>query len=127
MADDLRLGSAKLVAFVATCDLARAGAFYGDVLGLGELDSSPFARVFDAAGTVVRVTLVSGHVPVAQTVLGWPVPDIEAALDGLARRGVEAVRYDGMEQDERGIWTAPGSTRVAWFRDPDGNTLSLSQ
>ena len=55
------------------------------------------------------------------------MPDIEATLDGLARRGVEAVRYDGMEQDERGIWTAPGGTRVAWFRDPDGNTLSLSQ
>ena len=124
MPDDLR--NATLAAFVATCDLERAGAFHGGVLGLKELEPNDFSRAFDAAGTVVRVTFVADHVPVVHTVLGWSVPDLEAATDVLAEKGVAMLRYDGMQQDERGIWTAPSGARVAWFRDPDGNVLSLS-
>ena len=123
---DAGLRAAALVAFVATRDLQRAASFYGGVLGLDELEPNAFARAFDAGGTPVRVTRVADHEAAAHTVLGWSVPDLEEAIDVLAGRGVEVLRYDGLEQDRRGIWTAPGGTRVAWFSDPDGNVLSLS-
>jgi hypothetical protein len=61
------------------------------------------------------------------TVLGWRVADIAATARGLAGRGVEFLRHDGMDQDENGAWTTPGGDKVAWFADPDGNVLSLTQ
>jgi len=121
------LRSQKLMAFIATRDPARAKAFYGGTLGLQLLSEDPFALVFDANGTMLRVTPVRELILAPYTVLGWDVEDIEAAVKELTAAGVSFERYGSFPQDEAGIWTAPGGTRVAWFKDPDGNTLSVSQ
>jgi catechol 2,3-dioxygenase-like lactoylglutathione lyase family enzyme len=121
------LGSADLVAFVATRDLDAAGAFYGSTLRLPLVEADGFARVYDANGTQLRVTLVESRADAPYTVLGWRVEDIARTITELHAAGVRFKRYAGMEQDENGVWVAPGGTRVAWFSDPDGNTLSLQQ
>lgn len=121
------LGQAPIMAFLATLDPARARRFYADVLGLRLMSEDPYALVFDAAGTSLRLQKVDELGPRAFTQLGWRVADIEAAVDALAARGVQFQRYHGMEQDARGLWRTPGGARVAWFKDPDGNTLSLTQ
>jgi catechol 2,3-dioxygenase-like lactoylglutathione lyase family enzyme len=114
----------ELVAFVPSTDLERSRAFYEGVLGL-ELESQDgFACQFRAGSTRLRVTLVEELSPQPFTVLGFSVPDIEAAM---AELDVTFERFDQLDQDERGIWTAPSGARVAWFKDPDGNTLSLAQ
>jgi catechol 2,3-dioxygenase-like lactoylglutathione lyase family enzyme len=116
-----------LVAFVASRDLEVAGHFYGDVLGLRLVESSQLAKAYDVGGTMLRVTRVEEFAPNPHTVLGWRVTDIAASIDALRSAGVSFKRYDGMAQDEDGVWSAPGGSRVAWFADPDGNTLSLQQ
>ena len=121
------LDKAKLVAFAATTDLAGARAFYEGILGLAVVDDNPMAVVFDANGTVLRVTLVGELTTPPYTVLGWEVADIGAAIDNLAADGIEFLRFAGMDQDEQGAWTAPGGDLIAWFEDPDGNILSLAQ
>jgi catechol 2,3-dioxygenase-like lactoylglutathione lyase family enzyme len=120
------LARSDLVAFVATTDLARARDFYVTGLGLEPIDENPYACVVDANGTMLRITLVNALAPAPYTVLGWSVPDVVAAVGHLVARGVVFDRFEGMGQDEHGIWDAPGA-RVAWFRDPDGNRLSVSQ
>jgi catechol 2,3-dioxygenase-like lactoylglutathione lyase family enzyme len=120
------LAGSPLFAFVATTDMDRAAAFYGDTLGLEILERTPYAVVLDAAGTTVRLTLVEELVPQPFTVLGWLVEDLEAVVAALVGAGVRPLRYDGMAQDAAGVWTAPGGARVLWFQDPDGNTLSLT-
>jgi catechol 2,3-dioxygenase-like lactoylglutathione lyase family enzyme len=121
------LGDAPLVAFVATTDLGRARTFYGETLGLTFTDENAFACVFDAHGTTLRVTAVPELSLAGYTVLGWLVDDISSAIRTLGERGVDFKRFDGMDQDELGVWTTPGGDKVAWFADPDGNTLSLTQ
>ena len=121
------LHSHDLVAFVATTNPPRAKEFFAKTLGLRLVSEDSFALVFDAAGTMLRVATVSELQPAGYTVLGWMVPDIKAAVRALEDRGVEFRRYEWMSQDEHGIWTAPGGAQVAWFGDPDGNTLSLTQ
>lgn len=121
------LGRAALVAFVAATDLARARAFYEGTLGLAVLEDTPFALVLDAAGTTLRVSAVEHLSPAPFTVLGWTVPDLEAVIGALRAAGVPMVRFTGMAQDDLGAWRAPGGARVAWFADPDGNTLSITQ
>ena len=121
------LESSEVVAFVAAADLTRARAFYEDTLGLRVAEQNDFACVLDANGTMVRVTAVGEVSPAGYTVLGWRVADIVATVAGLTARGVVFRRYDGMDQDEQGIWTTPGGDKVAWFTDPDGNTLSVTQ
>ena len=121
------LGARALVAFVATLDAARAKAFYADVLGLRLLSEDRFALVFDANGTKLRVAVVRELQPAGYTVLGWMVPDIQHAVQELSQRSVIFQRFDGMDQDPQGVWSAPGGAKVAWFLDPDGNTLSLTQ
>jgi catechol 2,3-dioxygenase-like lactoylglutathione lyase family enzyme len=121
------LAGCDLVAFVATTDLVRAKAFYVDTLRLPLVEESPYACVLDANGTAVRVTPVEALPPAPHTVLGWTVPEIEEAVQDLAGRGVIFDRFEGVDQDEHGVWDAPGGARVAWFRDPDGNRLSLTQ
>jgi catechol 2,3-dioxygenase-like lactoylglutathione lyase family enzyme len=122
------LGSRELVAFVATTNVARAREFYGDVLGLRLVSEDAYALVFDANGTKVRIPLVSVLASAPYTVLGWVVPDIEQALRELSARGVTFERIPNIEQDALGVWTAPqGVAKVAWFRDPDGNMLSITQ
>jgi catechol 2,3-dioxygenase-like lactoylglutathione lyase family enzyme len=118
---------AALVGFVGVSDLDRAQEFYGDQLGLPLSDERPFALVADVAGTMLRITAVGDVAAVPYTVLGWSVPDINTIIDALVARGVSFTRYEGMDQDERGVWTAPGGSRVAWFLDPDGNNLSLTE
>ncbi len=121
------LGSQKLMAFVATRDPARARSFYRDTLGLRLLSEDRFALVFDANGTMLRVTTVHELALAKYTVLGWEVSDIVAAAKDLENAGIKLEQYGFKEQDERGTWTAPDGTRVAWFKDPDGNILSLTQ
>lgn len=116
------------IGFVATSDLERARAFYEDVLGLELVDDDGFALVFGSEGRVVRVVAVEELNPQPFTVLGWAIPDAElgAAVAELAGRGVTFLRFEALDQDEGGIWTAPSGDRVAWLADPDGNVLSLS-
>jgi catechol 2,3-dioxygenase-like lactoylglutathione lyase family enzyme len=121
------LHSHDLVAFVATTNPPRAKEFFAKTLGLRLVSEDSFALVFDAAGTMLRVATVPQLQPAGYTVLGWLVPDIKTAVRALQDRGVEFRRYEWMSQDEYGIWTAPGGAQVAWFGDPDGNTLSLTQ
>lgn len=121
------LRSAKLMAFAATGDPERAKAFYRDVLGLKLVSEDGFALVFDANGTPLRVATVPNVVAAPYTVLGWQVPDAKATVRKLAKAGVAFERYKGMQQDEFGIWESPGGGKVAWFKDPEGNLLSVSQ
>ncbi len=121
------LGSRDLTVLVGTARFDEARAFYQETLGLTLASQDPFAAVFDANGTTLRLSKVEELTPQPFAVLGWSVPDIEASVDTLSARGVEFERYPGMEQDERGLWQAPGGPRIAWFRDPDGNTLSLTE
>ena len=121
------LGNAPVVAFVATTDGDRARRFYGEVLGLPILSDDPYALVCEVKGATLRIQKVDLLRPQGFTVLGWEVSNIEATVDRLAKQGVKLERYAGMDQDERGIWKAPSGARVAWFKDPDGNTLSLTE
>jgi catechol 2,3-dioxygenase-like lactoylglutathione lyase family enzyme len=121
------LTSCPIIAFAATTDPQRAKGFYAGTLGLRLVSEDGFALTFDAAGTQLRVAVVRALQPAPYTVLGWRVPDIVAATDELSRRGVVFERYDGMFQDALGIWTSPSGARLAWLRDPDGNTLSLTE
>ena len=121
----MTLEDARIVGFVGVSDLDEAERFYGGVLGLALQDVRPFALVADAGASQLRITAVGEVHPASHTVLGWQVDDIDRTVDELVDKGVQFTRYDGMEQDNRGIWTAPGGARIAWFYDPDGNTLSL--
>ena len=121
------LKSRPIVAFVATTDPKRAKAFYARTLGLRLVSEDGFALAFDAGGTMLRVAIVKTLQPAGYTILGWIVPDIAKAARDLAKRGVVFQRYEGMPQDELGIWSSPSGARVAWFTDPDQNTLSLTE
>jgi catechol 2,3-dioxygenase-like lactoylglutathione lyase family enzyme len=121
------LKSSEVIAFAAATDLGRARAFYERTLGLTVTEQNDFACVLDAHGTMLRVTAVPKVSAAGYTVLGWRVADITATVRELAARGVEFRRYDGMDQDGDGIWTTPSGDQVAWFADPDGNVLSLTQ
>ena len=125
---ELRLADNEMIAFVATRDPARSKEFYEQTPGLRLVSEElPFALVFDLRGTMLRTTVVEKLTPARYTVLGWQVPNIVAGAQALQRAGVVFQRYPGMEQDESGIWTSPSGAKVAWFKDPDGNTLSISQ
>ena len=122
------LTNAKPVCFVLTGDLPKARVFYTETLGLTETGEDPFAVSYDLAGTALRLTTIEGHQPGPHTVLGWQVGDIDAAIDALTAKGVTFAVYEGFGQDARGVWTHPGSgAKVAWFHDPEGNNLSLTQ
>ena len=123
------LGASKAVAFASTADLDRARSFYEGVLGLKVLSQDVFALMCEAGGVQVRISKVPAVIPQAFTVLGFDVEDMDAVVEGLTARGVAFERYPffGPAQDARGIWTAPGGALVAWFKDPDGNLLSVSK
>lgn len=121
------LSASKLVGFVATSRPRESKRFYEQTLGLSLIEDSPVALVFDACGTVLRLQKVKSVSASAYTVLGWEVADIAHVVQRLSDKGVSFERYDGMPQDELGIWTTPAGAKVAWFRDPDGNPLSLTQ
>src|SRR6266566_2232661 len=121
------LKSRPIIAFVATTDPKRAKAFYAKTLGLRLVSEDRFALAFDAGGTMLRVAIVKALQPADYTVLGWIVPDIAQAVRGLVKRGIMFQRYEWMTQDDLGIWSSPSGARVAWFTDPEGNTLSLTE
>jgi catechol 2,3-dioxygenase-like lactoylglutathione lyase family enzyme len=124
------LGSKDIVAFVPTRNPAKARAFYEGTLGLRFVSEDPFALVLDANGVMIRVANVSnvdGFKPAPFTILGWLVDDIAGAVKGLRSKGVKFDRYPGMGQDELGVWNSPSGARIAWFKDPEGNVLSLTQ
>ena len=121
------LESSDLVAFAAATDLSRARMFYEQALGLPVVEFNDFACVLDANGTMLRIAAVPEVSGAGYTVLGWRVANIAAIIRDLIARGVVFLRYDGMDQDGDGVWTTPGGEKVAWFTDPDGNVLSLTQ
>ena len=121
------LTDAAAIAFVPSTDLDRSRAFYAGVLGLELTEQTPFACAFRAGPAMLRVTRVAELRPQPFTVLGWAVPDLRSTLGALVAAGVPATRYDGLPQDADGVWTTPGGDLIAWFADPDGNTLSLTQ
>ena len=123
------LGNSKPVILLPTVKKDEAKEFYETTLGLTFRHDDGFALVFDSAGIMLRVTPVRAFTPHEFSVLGWEVDDIAAAAAELAGRGVTFEIYDlpWMEQDDQGVWSAPDGTKVAWFKDPDGNLLSLSQ
>jgi catechol 2,3-dioxygenase-like lactoylglutathione lyase family enzyme len=121
------LAAAKLIAFAATRDGTRAREFYEGILGLRVISDDAFALALDAQGTMLRVQKVADLTPPPFTALGWEVSDIRATVAALREAGVTFQTYPDMGQDERGIWHAPSGALVAWFQDPDGNTLSLTQ
>jgi catechol 2,3-dioxygenase-like lactoylglutathione lyase family enzyme len=116
-----------LIAFIPTKDAERARVFYEDTLGLRFVSDDSFALVMDANGTMLRIARVGEFTPLPFTVLGWEVKDIESTVAAMASKGVQFSRYSFLEQSANGVWSAPGGAKVAWFLDPDGNTLSLSQ
>lgn len=120
------LAGADLVAFVGTRDLDLSARFYGEVLGLDLIGSSTFANVYSVGGTELRVTLVDQPAAVPYTVLGFKVSDIVEAIGALREAGVVFNTYEGMNQDGH-VWTSPDGAKVAWFADPDENTLSIQQ
>jgi catechol 2,3-dioxygenase-like lactoylglutathione lyase family enzyme len=121
------LGSNNIVAFVPTKDATKSRAFYEGVLGLRFVKDDGFALVLDANGIMVRVSQSPQFTPAQFTILGWEVTDIERMVADLHEKGVRFERYGFIEQDDLGIWTAPTGDKVTWFKDPDGNVLSVSQ
>ena len=117
----------SLIGFFPITDGGRAKAFYADVLGLDFVQDDGFAVVFRSGGNMVRLVRMPSVTPAQFTILGWEATVIEEDVKALKAKGISFVRYSFFEQDELGVWTAPNGNKVAWFTDPDGNVLSLSQ
>ena len=121
------LGAINIVAFVPTRDSGKARSFYEGVLGLRFVKDDGFALVLDANGIMVRVAKAPEFKPAPFTILGWQVTGIEKVVTALQEKGVHFEIFGFLEQDKLGIWTAPSGDKVAWFKDPDGNVLSVSE
>ena len=125
------LTHANPTGFIPTANAEAARAFYEDTLRLRFVADEPFALVFSLGpepGSDLRIVRVGAkHQPVDFTIFGWEVENVEQVVEELTVKGVQFRRYPGMEQDERGIWHAPGRAKIAWFQDPDGNTLSIAE
>jgi catechol 2,3-dioxygenase-like lactoylglutathione lyase family enzyme len=120
----LKLG--KMVGFVATTDYEKARAFYEGKLGFEFISLDQFALVLGVGENKIRISKVADFKPMPGTVLGWEVNDIEAVVMSLRDRGVATEKYPFVADQELGIWTAPSGDKVAWFKDPNGNVLSVS-
>ena len=122
------LGKYNIIGFVTIVDVDRAREFYRDALGLRLVsEDPPFALVFEANGIMLRLGMAKELPPAHGTVLGWQVPEITATIQNLVQAGVRFERFEGMTQDELGIWNSPYGAKVAWFKDPDGNILSVTE
>jgi catechol 2,3-dioxygenase-like lactoylglutathione lyase family enzyme len=121
------LATAQLVAFAATVDSVKARAFYEGILGLRCVSEDVFALVFDANGIQLRIQKVDSLTAQQHTQLGWSVLSIDAEVRELAARGVVFERYPQIQQDHQGVWRSPSGAKVAWFKDPDGNVVSLTE
>jgi catechol 2,3-dioxygenase-like lactoylglutathione lyase family enzyme len=128
MTQSTRLGSYSIIAFVPITNVEAAKVFYRDKLGLTLMSEElPFALVFDAHGIMLRLAIGGKSQPAPGTVLGWRVPEVAPVVKDLTQAGIQFERYEFLKQDELGIWDTPTGARVAWFKDPDGNVLSLSE
>lgn len=117
------------VGFIPTKDAEAARHFYENVLGLTFVSDDRFALVFNIGpepSSMLRIVRIQDFTPLQFTIFGWEVDDIHATVAELSAKGVEFLRFGFLEQDEHGVWLAPGGSQVAWFQDADGNTLSLS-
>ena len=121
------LASRNFTAFLGARDRDKTRAFYRDVLGFELIGDDHFALIFKLHNGVLRISPMPNYTPQPFTALGWDVPDIVAAVKELNAAGITFERFDGMGQDELGIWTSPTGAKVAWFKDPDGNVLSVGQ
>lgn len=121
------LNASNLIAFVATTNAEHARAFYEGTLGLTLVEENPFALVFDANNVMLRVQKVQSLNPATHTTLGWNVSNIRGTITALIQKSVVFERYARLSQDELGIWLSPSGAQVAWFKDPDGNVLSLTE
>lgn len=121
------LDNATITAFVATSHPARSKQFYQGTLGLRLVSDDQFAIAFDCAGIQLRIQKIETLYPHAFTALGWQVPSIRKTVQELSKRGVSCERYGHLEQDDLGVWLAPSGAKVAWFKDPDGNLLSVTE
>ena len=121
------LNKSEFINFIATCYVAKARRLYVETLCLTFVSEDQFALVVGANGTMLRIQKVDHVIPHAYTALGWKVSNIKKEVDTLSKLGVKFARYEGMHQDENGIWTAPSKAKIAWFTDPDGNILSLTE
>ena len=116
----------NVVGFIGTAKPGEAKHFYEQILGLGLVEETPFALVFISGDTTVRVQKVETVVTPPYTSLGWEITNIATAVQHLTSQGVKFLGFEGLPQDELGIWHTPDGSKVAWFHDPDGNTLSLT-
>lgn len=122
------LATAQSVAFVQVTDRARGVAFYRDTLGMSHSSADDFGDAFDFGSGQMRLTALPDWKAGAHPVIGWEVADIGAAVAALKAKGIAMTIYEGMGMDANGIWHAPdGHASLAWFADPDGNCLMLSQ
>ena len=121
------LNDGPIIGFIPTTDAARARQFYVELLGLEFEEDNPFALVVRSGASMIRIVKMQEHIPVGYTILGWETPEIEKLVARLIKAGVSFQRYPFMEKSGPPIWTAPNRDKIAWFHDPDGNTLSLSQ
>jgi catechol-2,3-dioxygenase len=121
------LNTSKCITFIATSQSVKARRFYEQILGLTYVSEDQFALVFEVNGTMLRIQKVERVNPHGYTALGWNVADIKKEVTTLAQRGVKFARYEGMQQDELGIWISPAEAKIAWFTDPDGNILSMTE
>lgn len=121
------LGNQTLIAFVATADSEQSRTFYERMLGLHLVSDDAFALVFNANGTMLRVQKVAEFRPQPFTALGFRVDDINAVVAALKQKHIDCERFPGMDQDAHGIWASPSGARIAWFKDPDGNVLSVTE
>jgi catechol 2,3-dioxygenase-like lactoylglutathione lyase family enzyme len=121
------LSDKKLKAFIPTINPSKAKEFYMNALGLKLLSEDNYALEFDANGTLLRITIVPELKPHPFTVLGWDVDNIIYMIESLVSKGVVFERYNFLKQDKLGVWVAPSGAKVAWFKDPDGNLLSLTE
>lgn len=117
----------KAIAFLATRDAKASRRFYEQALGLRFIDDDDFALVFDAFGTMLRIQKTPEVVTAPYTAFGLEVDDLAANVTALLEKGLNPRRYPGLDQDPHGIWTSPSGAKVAWFADPDGHVVSLSQ
>lgn len=121
------LASGRLIGFVPTTDSKRARDFYEGKLGFQFVSDDQFALVMQAGENMIRIAKAKDFTPAQYTAMGWEVTDVEAMVKWLNGRGVKFEKYSFVEDRELGIWTTPNGDKVAWFKDPDGNVLSLSQ
>jgi hypothetical protein len=121
------LADKKLKAFAPTMKPDKARSFHKDILGLKLLSEDNYALEFDANGTLLRVTIVEDFKPHPFTILGWNVDNIFSSIKLLNDKNIFCEKYDFLEQDKSGVWTSPNGSKVAWFKDPDGNVLSLTE